>query len=297
MLGILSHYIADASVPQHVIDGINGEGIITKPKKNNNHKTWEEWFGNVGDFAGGPSATFPNGGPDWDDINPRKYDSVNQPDGLKRAPLFPLPPYEAVVDMAHITFTGWDHDNGFGPEDYPESAEELKEATVGNELKYKYAAFHMFVDPAQQGGFNGEPHNWGENLLKWAVYYTACAYLWVMKEVKKRGKTIGDTTPIIQQALGKRQGITSGYGNRATLYTPLYGDDWKKQYEDKYIPQSPHYDNQAIQGLMISAGLLVPALSLILIPMGIRGAKNTITSKKEDPWKVDQWPTSRPLTH
>ena len=140
----------------------------------------------------------------------------------------------------------------------------------------------MFVDPAQQGGLNGEPHEWGKNLLKWAVYYTACAYLWVMKEVKDRGKTISELSlNDYDQALQPiKDGAFIGSRQDPTQHEPLYGDEWKKQYEDKYIPQSPHYDNQAIQGLMISAALLVPAVSLILIPLSIRGIKNT--SKKED---------------
>ncbi len=279
-LGIMAHYVTDVSVPQHVIH--NEIGVLTRSINTiySKHKEWENWFADIALFTGGPSATFPNGGPDWDEIDPRKYDSVKSPNGLKRAPIFPLPPYEAVVDMAHITFSGWDPDNGFGPDDYPSSKNALKihkinEGTPEEELKYKYAAYHMFVDPAVEG-VDGDPDKWGKNLLKWAVYYTACAYLWVMKEAKERGKTIGDESANIDQALQPyEKGAVTG-----SPHEPLYGDDWSKQYEDKYISQSPHYDNQAIQGLMISAGLLVPALALILIPLGIRGTKNT--SKKED---------------
>ena len=124
----------------------------------------------------------------------------------------------------------------------------------------------MKKDPAS----NTDAQSWGKNLLKWSMYYTACAWLWVMKQVKKNGHALADSPEAIEKVLE-----SSGSRSKGSVY-PLENAAWDEaydEYQDKdYVPEGPHYD-VAVQGMMMSAALLVPVVALVLIPVTFKPIK------------------------
>ncbi|MFX1257229.1 MAG: hypothetical protein ACFFAN_05195 [Promethearchaeota archaeon] len=268
MLGILSHYICDLASPGHVLD--NKTGVVKFHYTLPIHKAWEKWFSDYTLFS---TNTFSNGGPDWSTgptgtgIDPRRVED-GYPNGLRRADLFPLHPWYAAVEMSHITFTGFDPENGGDPipTHFPYQVSDLGD----------HAAINMHLDP-KGNGVNGKEDKWGRTLLKWAVYYTACAYLWVMKQVGDHNHRIGDTNTDISNAFLDSGAHSST--NHISQFDPLEGDAWAEKYDSHiWEPQGPHYspNYQGIaQGMAMSVGLLVPTLAFILIPVAFLGIKKT----------------------
>ena len=120
----------------------------------------------------------------------------------------------------------------------------------------------MKKDPSS----NTQAKSWGENILKWSVYYTACAWVWVMEQVKQGGHYIGDNELQIEKALKPAYSLSKGISHKQPLEGELWTSAYEKYYIRPYVPEGPHYE-KAAQGMMMAAGLLVPTIALVLIPV------------------------------
>lgn len=197
-LGGMTHYITDLSSPPHTLGPNSG----SQPWNWKSHDFWDDYADRTlkTRFTHTTVSTswgniFPNGGPNWEVVNPSQADSGSNA-GFKNPALEPIDPYAAAMMMSLITFSACDISGGY-------MGELASGARVdkGNEVDGL-----EWSDPINSANTREER---AKTLLKWAVYYSACAIMWVLDrcEIVNKDTTTGrlDILPSTNRAHVSKQ--------------------------------------------------------------------------------------------
>ena len=186
-LGGMAHFIGDLANPLHTVLTI---GHRPPEAQSTNHKSWDAYldtFANWNDI--GP------GDPNWGEIDPREFfDEKNK--GLE-----PIFPYQAAVNMAEITALALDYKGTHSAYD-------------GEQLEMdwdNYVARNLCENPAECScqlttEMKMSCDTRAKELIMWAVYYTACAILWVLDltSVEQRDTSNGGGEQAIEVPTGPK---------------------------------------------------------------------------------------------
>ncbi len=167
-IGALTHFIADVSVPHHT----------DASHLSYEHRRWEDYV--QYEFLMKFDKTLANGRPCWDIIDPR---SLITSEGLDIKPILP---YIAAISMAEKTFLACDEGSNKDVYAYDDQ--------TGSPPYLCAPALIDFDLGATSDPYHSEIAERARKLVSYAVYYAACAILWICELAKMNERTKEHTT-------------------------------------------------------------------------------------------------------
>ncbi len=290
-LGAMAHYIGDLANPAHTYKSYQFSYNHKYGEQQTRVDTAIDYYGyqKIGDrFI---STNFPNGGPDWNSLDPETLKVNGNPlkdpvTGNITGLTHTHNPYYAAMQMAYLTHTGYDDDN-VGDD----SSDTNKMKNINPEKSYygEYAAFslstlnykadfaltrydlkyvpywseHVSAQPydSEYEAARQRTRERVEVLLKWAVYWTACAILWVSYEGKLSDDTTSDRETvydIVQVGFPKPRQFVS--------------DSTLQEQVDKSLADTGSMIGKSEGGWRVAASLslLVPIMAILIVPGAMR---------------------------
>ncbi len=222
------------------------------------------------------------GGPDWSVINPgdlyitnsdgvivKLVDETNQVSGLR-----PKAPFLAALDMAWLTFSGRDPENGGdNPDDYDKGY-----GSRGGDLGKSSGLYLPTLDKdLDDASFNTVTKFYDgiaearaavqarvKTLVKWAAFYTACAILYILDKAKVNDDTTTDRLALIQNPDVPHQD------------PPVFDDildDYKQKFTKVRGRENTYRYTEIIGNLSVSLAVIIPVMGLVILPSLAKAAK------------------------